>query len=177
MTVGVIPSTHTIGPYPPGILVLPRHTGATPPTGALQAPWEIITCPLMHYKQLWENLEHSMTCSHDFVTQMISTTVSPACHLPPPSFTTMNSSPLLFSSNLETSGSSDTSSFSSRLSVPQNTEFLPASDMGLPVQAGTRDFDRFFFSSDNGARSQPAPMFSGSSVCILFALWLVVYII
>lgn len=91
----------------------------------------------------------------------------------------MTSSPFVLSSDLESLGNSDSLSFSSHLSVPRNSEFLAASDMGFSAQAGTRNLDRLFLSPDNGIRSQQAPMFLGSStVCtILLVLRLLVYIV
>jgi len=85
----------------------------------------------------------------------------------------------MLSSDLESLGNSNSLSFSSRLSVPRNSEFLAASDMDFSAQAGVRNFDRFFLSSDNSTHYQQAPMFPGSSaVCtILLVLWLLVYII
>lgn len=85
----------------------------------------------------------------------------------------------MLSSDPESLGNSDALSFSSHLSAPRNSEFLGASDMGFSARAGAHNFDKFFLSSDNGARSQQAPMFSGSSsVCtILLVLWLLVYIV
>ena len=83
--------------------------------------------------------------------------------IPPPS--AMASSPLVFSSDLDGSLSSDSLSFSSRMSGPRNPEFSSGLDIGLTAQSDARSFGGFL-SSD--PRSHQASMYaSSSSVCSL----------
>ena len=86
----------------------------------------------------------------------------------------MPSPPFAFSSDFEASSSPDPLLLASRLSLPQNPEFLSASETGLSALSTSHEVNRFFHSPDI-PRSQLAPVLSSSSVSTLFRLQLFAY--
>jgi len=83
----------------------------------------------------------------------------------PTTFPTMSSSPMMYSSDLDSRGSSDL--FSSRSSVFRDPGLFSLSDSGLAISGDRNDSNRRFFPPDNGLISHgqdTATMFSSSSM-------------
>ena len=95
----------------------------------------------------------------------------------PTIFPRMSSSPMMYSSDLDSRGSSDL--FSSRSSVLHDSGLFPLSDSGLTISGDRNDSTRRFFPPDNGLilhGQDTAAMFSSASmVCHLIFLGCLLY--
>ena len=108
----------------------------------------------------WRTPDWTVRFSHPGLP--ISSLFSPAC-LPPPPCIKMDVSPRTFSRDLESSSSSDSLSFPSRLSTPWNPD-LVVSDMGLSAQTSA---PQYLLPSDSNISSHSQPVLG---LCVLLIL-------